>query len=40
MNIGSEDRDPNKVIEEDFGGDRDGYLRKMAEWHGISINDG
>jgi len=37
INIDPEDRDPDEVIKEDYKGDRDAYLRVMAEWLGISI---
>lgn len=35
--MNDDDRDPNKVVEEDFNGDRSRYLEVMAKWHGIKF---
>lgn len=32
-----DDREPWRVVAEDYGGDWERYLRVMAGWHGISI---
>ena len=32
-----DDRDPRRVIEEDYGGDEEKYLRVMANWHNVPI---
>jgi len=34
---GAGDREPRLVIEEDYGGDSDRYMRVMAGWHHIPI---
>ncbi len=39
LKMTSEDRDPNKVIEEDFDGDKNAYLTSMAEWHNITLGE-
>jgi hypothetical protein len=31
----ADDRNPNEVIEDTFGGNRDHYLQVMADWHQI-----
>lgn len=31
------DREPREVIEKDFNGDKDAYLRTMAKFHNISL---
>ena len=35
----SDDEDPNKVIKESYGGDRNRYLKSMAGWHNIVFCD-
>lgn len=32
------DRPAQEVIEKDFNGDEDAYLRRMAKFHGISLD--
>lgn len=32
-----DDKFPSEVIAEDFNGDEDAYLRRMAKWHDISL---
>ena len=35
-----DDPDPWEVVAERFGGDWDAYLRAMARWHGIPLEEG
>ena len=32
-----DDRDPTEIIEQDYAGDEDRYLRTMARWHNVPI---
>lgn len=32
-----DDRDPHEVVETDFGGDWNHYLKTMADWHRIDL---
>jgi hypothetical protein len=32
-----DDRDPEVVIQENYGGNRGAYLRDMARWHGVPV---
>ena len=34
-----DDRDPREIVEEDYDGDWDKYLRVMAGWHSIPLDD-
>ncbi len=36
-NRDEDDRDPREVIDQDYGGDIDTYLRKMAAWHDVNL---
>ncbi|MBM4402750.1 MAG: hypothetical protein FJ044_05915 [Candidatus Cloacimonetes bacterium] len=33
----ADDKDPNEVIRDDYGGDWSRYLAVMVEWHGIKF---
>lgn len=37
---GSDDKEPWRVIEEDYGGNSEKYLRAMAGWHSVPLVDG
>jgi hypothetical protein len=39
LNTDEEDRDPQEIIKEDYGGDIDLYLRTMAEFYNIPIDE-
>lgn len=36
--MASDDREPRIVIEEDYRGDEDAYLRVMARWHNVQLD--
>ncbi len=38
-NMDDDDRDPHEVIREDFNGNEDAYLRRMARWHEVNLNE-
>lgn len=33
-----DDRYPYEVIRDDFNGDEDAYLRRMAGWHNVNLD--
>jgi hypothetical protein len=37
QNTAEDDRDPHNIIEEDYNGDGERYLRVMAGWHNVPI---
>ncbi|MFC1656732.1 hypothetical protein ACFL14_02110 [Patescibacteria group bacterium] len=34
-----DDKPPSRVVKEDYGGDEDAYLRAMAKWHNIPLEN-
>lgn len=39
VHIQDDDRPPEEVIKQDFGGNEDAYLWTMAKWHGVPVDE-